>query len=377
MKPEYKLRRLTLPDFDEKLIAAWEDLEERALEPNAFLSPHFVIPSIKYLLTGTKPFGLFVERAMAGSAQLVGVVGLCPSGPNKRFPLPHLNLCFTKYSFLSGYLVDREYAAEVMGVIFDYLSKPSGGWHTLVSQDRAASGTLTGIEQKTAEARGLKWQAFREWERAAIRFGELPADGNEKLHSRNTRKTIRRRMKYLEELGAIKRKLYYGDTLTAEVMERFLELEHMGWKGEQETSLKSNPRDVTFYREVVTGFSKKNKALFAELVLNDEAIASGLTLTSGNEAFSFKIGWNPKYAQGSPGVLNELRWLEGGLALPDPLTAIDSGAADTAEYMNSLWPHRRSMRSGVYAITPAGRAALPWVKLATVGKKYLNKLRGR
>ncbi|MCC7117335.1 MAG: GNAT family N-acetyltransferase [Anaerolineales bacterium] len=373
MKPEYKLRRLTLSDFDQKLIAAWEDLEERALEPNAFLSPHFVIPAMKHLLAGTKPFGLFVERVAAGSAQLVAFVALAPAGPSKHFPLPHLNLCFTKHSFLSGYLVDREYALEVMEVIFDYLSKPNGRWHALVIRERAASGALSEIEQKKAAAFGWRWLAFREWERAALRFDELTAnEGQKHLHSKSMRKNIRYGMNYLEKLGAVGRNLCYGASVTTEVVERFLELENMGWKGEQGTSLKSNVKDVAFYREMVAGFNQKERALFAELSLNGEAIASSVTLTSGCEAIGFKIGWNPSYAQGSPGVLNELRWLDDELSLPRPLDAMDSGAAETAEYMNRVWPHRRAMRSGVYAITSAGKAALPLVRLATRFKGYLN-----
>lgn len=377
MKTEFRLRRLTLQEFDEELIRAWEELEDRALEPNAFLSPHFVIPAIKYLSAKAQPFGLFVEKVSANSSQLVGFVALRLSKPDKYFPLPHLSLGFSEYSFLSGYLVDRAYAAEVMEVIFDYLSKPQGSWHALVARDRAASGALAAIEQNAANAAGMQWFVLREWERAAIRPDELSAIPSQELYSKKMRKTIRRGMTYLEELGPVQSTWSYGASVTPDTVERFLELENMGWKGEQGTSLKSNANDVAFFREMAAGFSQKGRALFAELSVNAEVIASSITLISGDEAIGFKIGWNPKYAQGSPGILNELRWLETENNLPYKFKLLDSGAAETAEYINRLWPHRRAMRSGVFAITTAGKLALPLVRAASALKGYVDKQKVR
>jgi len=57
------VRELTLTDVADAFRQQWDDLESRALEGNAFLSPNFVIPSHKYLTPDVEILILAVERA--------------------------------------------------------------------------------------------------------------------------------------------------------------------------------------------------------------------------------------------------------------------------------------------------------------------------
>ena len=50
-KPKYKLSALNPSEITDRLVSAWVDLESRAIEANAYLSPYFVLPAIKYLET--------------------------------------------------------------------------------------------------------------------------------------------------------------------------------------------------------------------------------------------------------------------------------------------------------------------------------------
>lgn len=364
MTPKFTARALTLSDFDEKTIQAWEDLERRALEPNAFLSPCFILPALKHLEGASNAFGLFVEKVSNGSTELVGVVFFNCFKFSRHFPLPHLKLFDTKYSFQCGYLTDRDCASEVMEAVFAFLVKPNGKWHALVIQEHIQGTSLATLEHRLAESFRMKWLQFREWERAVLRPTETVNELKDAV-SKNTYKAINRRTRRLAETGVVKSNLLYGEAVTTNVIEKFLELENTGWKREHGTALLCNNKDAAFFREMLDQFNRSNRALFSQLELNDETIASSVKLASGNHIFSFKIGWNPQYAKFSPGILNELRWLKPNSELPYPADLVDSGAADTAMYMNEIWPQRRAMNSGVFAITPHGKLVLPLVALAS------------
>lgn len=370
----FKVRALSPLEFDNQILSAWKDLDSRALEANPFLSPNFVLPSIKYLDKGKTShlLPLFVEKVSNGTTELTGVAVFYLSKPSKFFPLPHLKAFGNQYSFLSGYLVDCEHAVQTMEALFGFLSRPQGKWHSLVLHDRAADGPLAQIEQETAAAFGMRWASFHEWDRAALRPAEI-TDGLNSAASKNSRKTVRRRMKRLEGLGPVTWVLRHRDNLTPEVIETFLGLENQGWKKEQSTSLLSNPEDAAFFKEMIANFREDGLALVTELNVNAEPIASNVVLLSGQTAFGFKLGWNIEYYKYSPGFLSVSQWLDNKTVYPGKLEFIDSSSAEDATYMNELWPHRRRLRSGAYAITDSGKLALPLVELAARLKNAMRK----
>ena len=46
-----RVRTTTPHDIETATVAAWSDLEARALEANAYLSPHFVLPALQSFRT--------------------------------------------------------------------------------------------------------------------------------------------------------------------------------------------------------------------------------------------------------------------------------------------------------------------------------------
>jgi len=49
------VRLLQWKDLTPGRLAAWADLESRALDPNAYLSPYFVVPAQRYLSSHADP----------------------------------------------------------------------------------------------------------------------------------------------------------------------------------------------------------------------------------------------------------------------------------------------------------------------------------
>ena len=62
---------------------------------------------------------------------------------------------------------------------------------------------------------------------------------------------MRRRERLLGERGKLEWRFIGGSDVGAREVHRFLELEHMGWKGDEGTSLLSNPAEARFFEEMI------------------------------------------------------------------------------------------------------------------------------
>jgi len=161
----------------------------------------------------------------------------------------------------------------------------------------------------------------------------------------------------LEERGNVRWMALFGKEVDETSLERFLEIEHMGWKGENGTSLRSRASHEAFFREMVGGFREKGGLFFTEMYLDDAVIASTSNLISGGTGFAFKIGWNPNYAKMGPGVLNEVEFIQQAPCLCGSLSYIDSGALE-GSFIDQLWVGRRVLASGIFGTTSLGRKVL-------------------
>ena len=93
------------------------------------------------------------------------------------------------------------------------------------------------------------------------------------------------------------------------------------------------------------------------MCLDGDVIASTSNLISGGTGFAFKIGYNPGYAKMSPGVLNEVEFIQHAPTLCGSLSYIDSGALE-GSYIDQLWAGRRVLASGMFGTTSLGRTVL-------------------
>jgi CelD/BcsL family acetyltransferase involved in cellulose biosynthesis len=185
-------------------------------------------------------------------------------------------------------------------------------------------------------------------------------------------KSLRRLTRRLQEMGEVGWRALSEPDLPEAAVDRFLELEHLGWKGTEGTSLRSQPEDEAFFREVIDGFRSEGRAWFTELSLNGTVISSTSNFVSGRAGFAFKIGWDPAYAKLSPGMLNEIELIRRAPELFGELEYLDSGAGE-GSYIEEFWTGRRALTSGIFATTALGRKALAFVDAARGLKRRLRR----
>ncbi len=372
-----RVRSLRFGELDPKIVAAWASLEERALESNAYLSPSFMIPALRRLGSLKeleKTIFVFIERPSRETTDLIGAGVFVRSSGTRRFPLPHLRAYGSIYSYLSGLLVDRDVAENVIRLFFRFFCGKDATWHGVEFAHRYAEGPQAELIAASANEFKASWHEHTQSRRAVF----IPSEGGDGYIQANFSahriKELRRLRRRLEERGEVHWRTLFGADADEESVERFLQIEHMGWKGDKGTSLRSRPSHEEFFKEMILDFRQKGELFLTELSLDGSVIASTTNLVSGGAGFAFKVGFHPDYAEIAPGLLNELEFIRHAPALCGNLSYVDSGAEE-GSFIDRLWTGRRRLVSGIFATTSMGKRVLSGVKRMRRFKHWCEALR--
>lgn len=335
------------------LRAPWQALEARTLEPNAYLSARFVLPALRWLPAAAPVWAVSVHDSSSSGAELRGLGLFQPRAPRPLFPLPHAQVYASPHSFLGGLLLDAETARPALHCMLEALSRRTSGLRLTHLPGASATARLL---QDVMTERGATWHEEAWCQRACIApCPEWARRWRQHVPASRLR-GYERQWRKLAESGEVTWHYLRGDAVCDRTIERFMELEHAGWKGRQGTSLRSDPRHTCFFQQMTRDFRDDGDLFFTELRLSGEVIASTCNLVSGSEGFAFKVCFDPRHARRSPGILNELGFLQGLERPVDRFRAIDSGA-EPGSFIEQLWPDRVWLHSGSIALGPLARAA--------------------
>lgn len=370
--PTLRVRAMDVRRLEPDSLAAWHDLELRSLEPNVFLSPHFVLPALRHLDPDLKAIAVFVEAISSSAdpseARLVGLlVGHVAAG-KRTFPVPHFVAYKSRHSYLTGMLLDREHPQEALTALLDFIRAQSPWWHGVQWNETWADGPTYDLLVSACERMGMaqhRWETinravlFPQWDRERIQAAVVSG-----MHEQ------RRRIRRLCEMGEVQWSLVGCGPGRSDVVDVFLDLEHQGWKREGGSSLLSTAAGEAFFRCLAGGLGAEGRALFSQLSLRGRVIASTANLLSRRGGFAFKIGWLPEFRPLSPGIQDELRLLSVLLSekrLAD-IDFWDSGAAE-GSYIENLWPSRRPLASIAVGTSWLGRQALDGIRGARIARR--------
>lgn len=88
-----------------------------------------------------------------------------------------------------------------------------------------------------------------------------------------------------------------------EALDRFVELEGSGWKGELNTSISSEQETMHFYNKTWRSFSENGKARIYLLYLNDKIIAGAISFRHSSNIYLHKIAYSEELTQFGPGSM--------------------------------------------------------------------------
>jgi CelD/BcsL family acetyltransferase involved in cellulose biosynthesis len=364
------VRLLQWKDLTPGRLAAWADLESRALEPNAYLSPYFVVPAQRYLESCADPLVMWIEQEGTVGHELVGVGVFDVVRGTRQFPLPHLRAFCSRHSKLSGLLVDSTVASQVIEAWIAYCAGKAFHWHGIDFLYWKADSKTEQLVRSMGPKYGATWHEYERMSHAVLYPSQAGEPYIESQLSASRRKDMRRCMRRLGDIGPVTWTPLQGTDVDEACTDRFLELERAGWKGDQGDALLSDSRDEQFFREMVRGFAGAGRALFFELRVGDRVISSTSNFLSGRAAFAFKIGWHRDFAKMSPGILNEAETIRHAPSLLGKLEFFDSGAGLNS-YIDELWVDRLPLSKSLFVTSRTGHVMLGAVALAKRLKRRL------
>ena len=349
-----RIRDLKISELTAHDVAAWRELESNALEPNAYLSHHFLLPALRFLDPDRLTTLHFLERENSLGWELCAIVPLGQSPGDRHIPLSHYSVYHSIHTFMGGILVHRDDAEKHLDTIFQYWRKTNH--HGVTFKSCHIDGPTERILSRIATNYGMRRLEIDVFERAMMHPGEL-GESDQKVRLPSRLKKIRTAKNKLAKIGPIQFITYRGREISDDVIERHIHLEHMGWKGENGSSLRSKPEHEKFFREMSRGFCNDNRGFIAELWAGDHLVHSSSNLTSGKTGFAFKVGFDPEFSQYSPGIMGELELMRCAPDLLADLEIVDSGSV-AGSFIEELWPVRHRMATVVYATSSIGNLAL-------------------
>ena len=351
-------------------IQHWLDLESRALEHNIYLSPHFLIPAARYLDPDKKILLVCLERLAAGNPTMMGLVALTLNFGNTKVPGPYLDSYMSRHSFLGTPLIDKAHAPQIIAQLLRYLGQRFRHCLGMVWNKVNLDGDLAQLLADAVSRKQMAFEVMDQFDRPML----FPQDCTPERIKTELGKRHHKSGRCLRRLGEQGKVdwVAYRKNLPASSVDSFLRLEDAGWKGDNGSSLLADPAQEIFLRKMVLGFASADRALFTELRLNDQPIASTSNFVSGTEGFAFKVGWDPEYRKYGVGILNEIELMRHAPDICGDLKQIDSGSYATG-YMAELWVRRRQIGTLFFPFGNLGKHAWRLHSHVRAFARYLRK----
>jgi CelD/BcsL family acetyltransferase involved in cellulose biosynthesis len=336
-----------------RVVAEWQSLAARALEPNVFLEPAFALAAAP-VLGADVGVGLVWSRAAP-----CRLMGLFPARIERRrygVALPVLVGWTHPYGPLGTPLIDRDGGAAVISAWLDHLASRADLPRLLLIPCLPVAGAVDQAFASALAQRNGKCISLAGHQRALLAPGGTRADYLDHAIGAKKRKELRRQRKRLSETGTLVSDVVSEPSAIGAALTDFLGLEAAGWKGRAGTAARSHDGLRTFMEKAVAGLAHDGKARIARLTAGGAPIAALVTLQSGSTAWCWKIAYDEAFARFSPGVQLLLEVTQA--LLDDPGVArADSCATTDHPMIDHVWRERLGLADQLMRLGPQPRLA--------------------
>lgn len=338
------------------LYGEWQDLADRAAEPNPFMRPDFLLPIIAYLQPSDPRIVLIRKQG-----RLTGVIPVVKDKTGFGISGPRHAVYFHQYGPVGTPLVDRNHIDDTLSVLFSRRRKsdiptgrglsgklPSG---LLMHSDE--NGPVHQTLVRLANEKGLSPIKLDGFERACLDATQAPDHFRTHALVRKKRKDLSRLLRRMQEKGTVCTFAHRNAPEIAAAMERFIALEERSWKGKRETALGSEQQRTQLALDVVNDFALRNQMRIDEIIVAGSLVASLISFVDHDRLFTWKIAHDNEFARYSPGSQIILALSESLMA--DPSVALaDSLATSNHPMINHLWRERLTIAKTYFPLRPQG-----------------------
>jgi O-antigen/teichoic acid export membrane protein/CelD/BcsL family acetyltransferase involved in cellulose biosynthesis len=332
--------------------AAWEDLASRALERNVFCEADFAIAAKNLKAVRN------VRLAVTWDASVPGrLLGVTPVVTHRAPPLlaGRASAHWAYFGALGVPMVDRERASLAIEGLLDGLSE--NGQSLFLLRFLPETGPTADAVRAAVAFTGRSLTRVESHGRAMLRSGESAESYLTSSLSAKKLKELRRQFRRLGDEAPTAFREAREPAEIAAALERFLDLETQGWKGESRSAMRFHEDQLRFVRELFSGRAAKGEARILELFVGDKVAASGLVLTSGRQAWFYKVAYDEALSRCSPGVQLTLELTNRVLEDPE-IDAVDSTAIANHPMIDHIWRERLVLGDWMIALRPGATRML-------------------
>ena len=351
-------------------LNAWDFLANNALSRNVPFESNVLLPALAHLANESVRV-LIVEDVVADSHQ--NLVGLVPIESKSVYRLPFKTAEIWKHDqcFDATPLLHKQFAVEAWNLICEEIN--ASGF-SLLSLDTVSAETkfdrvFRAIEKQKRIVRFQRDQ----FQRAAFTPSETAADYKQEHCSKNVRKSVKRQLRRLEDIGKVTWEKSDVTSDFEQLAEEFLKLEASGWKGKEGTALASTDATKAFYKEMIQESARVGKAKFLSLKLDGRPIAMLSDIHSADFIYCYKTAYDEEFSSFSPGLQAEFKNIEylhrDGIELGDSCTSTSTSS------VNRIWGQKLAFQNLVLSLSPG--LARTAVKALPIIQSAVQRLRNK
>jgi CelD/BcsL family acetyltransferase involved in cellulose biosynthesis len=330
------------------IVDEWRELAARALEPNVFYEPAFALEAAK--IFGGDAGALLVWSGTSPRKLL----GFFPGRIEPRrygLKLPVQVGWTHPYAPLGTPLVEREAAEPVIAAWLAHLADDPELPGLVLLPFLPADGPFAIVLDAIVRRAQMPVADFNTHQRA-----QLVPDGDrlfyvERTLGRHKHKELRRYVRRLGDIGALLFTTATEPETVAAAIADFFKLETRGWKGRAGTAAASHEDISNFITAAVNGLAAEGKVAINRIFIDGSAIAVTIMLRSADTAWFWKIVYDEKFAQHSPGVVLTFAVTE-DLVEDSALIRTDSCATANHPMIDHIWRERVTLCDRLIAVRP-------------------------
>ena len=318
-------------------LAEWDQLCERSTEDNLYMSPTFLLASLRHFERNRQFYIVFAFDQLHGSRRLIGCAAFSLVRPAVKVPFWTLSTISAPHQLINNPLLDRDQPAEAIRLLWDWVEDKSHTWRMVrLTKIREDLPSWQFMESELRK-RGRIFLVRQRDERAVLHRFPSFDDYLASLPSKR-RKHYQRYWRKLCRAGAVEVKLHHNLRESPDLAERFMKLEASGWKGISGSAMLSSDKGRAFLGEVLDSLGRQDRLFVVELTVDGAPIAMTLNFVRGRTLFAFKIGYSVLHARYSPGILAEVNGVR--LFLEQLTLSTGDGGNQGTSFIDSYWRGR-------------------------------------
>jgi hypothetical protein len=359
-------RTLAIEDVDAHDAARWADLAGRALEPNPFLHPDFVLAARRTFppRESGRPFPSALGLRLVVVERDGRWLALLPLSPTRRFDGTPFPFATTAGPFVGtrapvcAPLVDSTDATAALDALLTHLGSGSSDVPGLLELTLLPDGPLAALVRERAAARGVAVRERSRFERAC--WTASPDPWRTRV-SGSRRSKLKRWTAGIEAAAGAPVRVRDAGADPAAV-DRVLDLEAAGWKGDRSRhggAVGTVPGADEWMAQVTTAFRAGSRLHVYLVEAGDTLVYGAVCLGAGSAVFGVLDAYADDLSRFSPGSVGRALVLdlvesEGSVDLFDPCMH------PRYEVASGVFPDRRALVGLLVGTRGAGRLLVRW-----------------